>query len=46
MKLTLIDDSWYTRPTEIPERISSGSVVCHLDQGTVLAAFVHDGDYP
>jgi ADP-ribose pyrophosphatase YjhB (NUDIX family) len=44
--LTLIDDSWYERPTGTPERIASGGIIVRLSCGETFVAFTREGDMP
>ncbi|MFM1920901.1 MAG: putative mutator protein MutT4 [Candidatus Hydrogenedentota bacterium] len=36
----VIDDSWYQRIPEVPERVSAGGVVVRIDRGNLLVALV------
>lgn len=44
--LPRIDDSWYTRPEGMAERVSSGGVVVRIERGTLLVALVEEVDVP
>jgi len=37
-----IDESWYTRADNLPERISAGGVVVRIERGNVFVALVHE----
>lgn len=39
-----IDDTWYERTPELPERISAGGVVVRIDGGGLLVALVRERD--
>jgi len=38
----IIDQSWYERPHGVPDRLSSGGVVCRLADGVVWLALVRE----
>lgn len=42
---SLIDDSWYKRPANVPYRVASGGVVCRVEAGQVLVALVREGHF-
>jgi 8-oxo-dGTP pyrophosphatase MutT (NUDIX family) len=44
--LPRIDDSWYTRPEGMSERVSSGGVVVRIERGVLLIALVEEVDVP
>lgn len=37
-----IDESWYTRPEGVPERISAGGAVVRIEQGAIYVALVRE----
>lgn len=37
-----IDETWYTRPEGLPERVSAGGVIIRIDRGALLVALVHE----
>ena len=37
-----IDESWYTRTDNLPERISAGGAVVRIERGNVFVALVHE----
>lgn len=41
-----IDQSWYSKPPGIRDRIASGGVVVRTDGERVLVALVREGDWP
>lgn len=41
MALT-IDESWYTRPNGLHERVSAGGVIVRVERGSLLVALVHE----
>jgi 8-oxo-dGTP pyrophosphatase MutT (NUDIX family) len=43
---TLIDESWYIRPSGIPERHNAGGVVVRREEGRILVALVREWKYP
>lgn len=38
----VIDDSWYVRGENLPERVSAGGVIVRIDRGNVFVALVHE----
>lgn len=40
-----IDASWYEKPDNIPLRISSGGVVCRIEDGKVWVALAREEEY-
>jgi 8-oxo-dGTP pyrophosphatase MutT (NUDIX family) len=42
----MIDDTWYTRPPNVPDRTSAGGVVVRQQDGRVYVALVREGDLP
>ncbi len=44
--LPRIDESWYSRPEGMAERVSAGGVVARVDRGTILIALVEEKDVP
>lgn len=41
-----IDETWYIRPMNIPESVSSGGIVIRLDAGKVWIALVRENQFP
>ena len=41
-----IDQSWYSKPPGIRDRIASGGVVVRADGDRILVALVREGDWP
>lgn len=37
-----IDETWYSRPEGVGERVSAGGVVVRIERGNLLAALVHE----
>lgn len=37
-----IDESWYTRTENLPERVSAGGAVVRIERGNVFVALVHE----
>ncbi len=42
--MTHIDESWYQRPRETPERVASGGVVVRVSGDATFVAFTREGD--
>ncbi|MDW8366465.1 MAG: NUDIX domain-containing protein [Abditibacteriales bacterium] len=42
----MIDDTWYHRPPDVPDRTSAGGVVVRRQDGRVYVALVQEGDLP
>lgn len=42
----IIDQSWYERPDGVPDRLSSGGVVCRLADEIVWLALVREKGFP
>jgi 8-oxo-dGTP pyrophosphatase MutT (NUDIX family) len=38
----VIDDSWYTRPDGVGERVSAGGVIVRIERGGLRVALVHE----
>lgn len=41
-----VDDSWYTRPESMPDRVSAGGVVVRLERGVLLVALAIEVGVP
>jgi ADP-ribose pyrophosphatase YjhB (NUDIX family) len=42
----MINDTWYTRPPNVPDRTSAGGVVVRRQDGRVYVALVKEGNLP
>lgn len=38
----VIDETWYTRPAGVGERVSAGGVVTRIERGNLFVALVHE----
>ncbi len=43
--MTIIDQSWYKRPPDIPKHHSAGGVIVRLENNQLYVALIQDGDY-
>lgn len=42
----VIDESWFVRTEDLPERVSAGGVVVRIERGNVFVALVHEKGCP
>lgn len=42
----MMDDTWYRRPPDVPDRTSAGGVVVRRQDGRVYVALVQEGNLP
>jgi 8-oxo-dGTP pyrophosphatase MutT (NUDIX family) len=40
-----VDETWYTRPAGVPDRVSAGGFVARLVNGRIMIAFAREGDF-
>ena len=45
MRHSIIDETWYTRPAGVPDRVSAGGFVARIVDGRIMIGFAREGDF-